>query len=82
MRSHLGREIRRMRSHLGSEIQQVRSDLGLKIQTLDAKLDILWAELGGRMDGLEDGQAGWTSWVAGWTRRTRWAARSTPSVGS
>ena len=60
-----------VQGELQSGFQQLRNDLGLKIQAVDAKLDVLRAELGGRMDGLEGRQAGWTGWQAG---RTSWQA--------
>ena len=50
-----------VRNDLGSEIQQVRSDLGQKIQAVEAKVEVLRAELCGRMDGMEgrlDGMEG------------------------
>ncbi len=64
VRSDLGSEIQQVRSDLGSKIQQLRSDLEskieklrcdleLKIQAVDTKVDMLRAELMGRMDGLE-----------------------------
>ena len=36
-----------------SGFQQVRSDLGQKIQAVDAKVEVLRAELSGRMEGME-----------------------------
>lgn len=64
MRSDLGSEIQQVRSDLLSEIEQVRvdlvsriekvrRDLEMKIQAVDTKVDMLRAELMGRMDGLE-----------------------------
>ena len=53
VRSDLGSKIEQVRSGLESKIEKVRCDLELKIQAVDTKVDMLRAELMGRMDGLE-----------------------------